>query len=148
MSLGGFDTHKDNDAEQRKALIPFLQRVDSFMEYADTLGIRERIVVVLGSEFSRTPKYNSGRGKDHWSVGSMMMMGPGIRGNRVLGKTDEGQRSLKVDPTTLTFSEAQDAIALKPEHIHHALRRFAGVEQHPYATTKFRIEAEELPIFS
>ena len=37
---------------------------------AEELGIREKLVVVMQSEMGRTPNYNKGEGKDHWSIGS------------------------------------------------------------------------------
>ena len=59
------------------------------MRRAEELKIRDKLVVVVQSEMGRTPNYNKGNGKDHWSIGSIMFMGPGIRGNRVIGATDD-----------------------------------------------------------
>ena len=42
----------------------------------------DQIVVVVGSEFARTPGYNGGNGKDHWPITSMIVMANGIDGNR------------------------------------------------------------------
>ena len=61
------------------------------MRRAGELKIREQLVVVVQSEMGRTPNYNAGNGKDHWSIGSALFLGRGIKGNRVVGATDDKQ---------------------------------------------------------
>src|SRR5207249_5644522 len=58
---------------------------------AGDLKIRDQLVVVVQSEMGRTPNYNAGNGKDHWSIGSVMFLGRGITGDRVIGATDAKQ---------------------------------------------------------
>jgi len=137
LSAGAFDTHADHDANHPIALNAILSGVDFLLERAADMGLRERLTVVIGSDFSRTPKYNNGQGKDHWSVGSMMMIGPKIRGNRVIGATSEEQLTLKLDPITLATSDQPNAVAIRPEHIHHDLRKLASIDTHPFSTRKF-----------
>ena len=61
-----------------------------FWDYAEELGLADRILLVVGSDFSRTNFYNDGNGKDHWPIGSYMLMEQGAPwGNRVVGLTDE-----------------------------------------------------------
>lgn len=80
----------------------------------------------------RTPTYNNGNGKDHWSIGSIMFLGKGIHGNRVLGATDEKQFHVPLNPQTLALEKDKEAgIRVRPEHIHQALREFAGIADHP-----------------
>ena len=80
----------------------------------------------------RTPTYNNGDGKDHWSIGSIMFMGAGIRGNRVIGATDEGQFLVPIHPQTLS-TDTEQGIRVRPEHIHAALRQFAGIDGHEFS---------------
>ena len=69
---------------------------------AEEAGIADRLLVIVGSDFSRTPYYNSAQGKDHWSVGSYIIMEKGKRyTNRYVDGSDEGQNSVKIDPATL-----------------------------------------------
>lgn len=143
---GGFDTHNNHDDTHLPRLENLLAAADYLMERADQLGVREQLIVAIGSDFSRTPRYNGSNGKDHWSVGSMMLMGRGITGNRVIGATDGGQRARKIDPATLALSSEESAIKLSPEHVHVALRRLAGIQEHEL-TRRFAIEAEALPLF-
>ena len=78
----------------------------------------------------RTPSYNQGNGKDHWSIGSIMFLGPGIRGNRVIGATDEKQFHVPLNPQLLA-GDKDKGIRVRPEHIHEALRQYAGIADHP-----------------
>jgi hypothetical protein len=81
---------------------------------------------------ARTPRYNEGAGKNHWSMGSIMFIGPGIAGNRVIGATDDGQVLKTIDPKTLAVDE-KDGIRVRPEHLHVALRQHAGIADHEFA---------------
>ena len=114
-------------------LIPeFLAGLRYIMSRAEGLKIRDRLVVVVQSEMSRTPAYNAGNGKDHWSVGSVMFLGRGIKGNRVIGATDSQQFHVPLDPQALAC-DRRNGIRVRPEHIHAALRDLAGISDHPFS---------------
>ena len=95
-------------------------------------SFREQLVVIVQSEMGRTPTYNQGNGKDHWSIGSIMFLGRGITGNRVIGATDEKQFQVAIHPQSLALDREQ-AVRVRPEHIHTALRELAGVAEHPFS---------------
>jgi len=83
---------------------------------------------VIGSDFSRTNFYNAGNGKDHWPIGSYIVMEESPAwGNRVVGITDGLHNALKINPTTLQEDNAS-GIILHPKHVHKALRRYLGVD--------------------
>ena len=130
LSIGQFDSHANNDTDQMKLIPEFLAGIAYLIRRAEALQIREKLVVVVQSEMGRTPTYNKGHGKDHWSIGSILFLGPGIRGNRVIGATDEKQFHVPLNPQTLVC-EKEKGIRVRPEHIHEALRQFAGIENHP-----------------
>src|SRR3954463_2152832 len=130
LSIGQFDSHANNDKDQMKLLPEFLAGVAYLLRRAEELNIRQQMVVVLQSEMGRTPTYNQGNGKDHWSIGSIMFLGPGIKGNRVIGATDEKQFHVPLNPQTLACDKDK-GVRVRPEHIHEALRQFAGIENHP-----------------
>ena len=58
--------------------------------------------------------------------------GRGIKGNRVIGATDEKQFHVPLDPQTLAC-DRQKGIRVRPEHIHAALRDLAGIADHPFS---------------
>ncbi len=138
LGLSQFDSHANNDPDQMDLIPQLLRAVDHLMVRAEELGIRDQLVVVMQSEMGRTPWYNDNdSGKDHWSVGSMMFMGAGIDGGRVVGattvdpQTGYEQWPRSIDPQTLQLDDA--GIRIRPEHIHQALREFAGASQHALA---------------
>src|SRR5215203_1431352 len=93
LTIGQFDSHANNDPDQMRLIPELLAGIAYTVRRAEELGIRDKLVVVMQSEMGRTPSYNKGNGKDHWSIGSIMFMGQGIRGNRVIGATDAKQMS-------------------------------------------------------
>jgi hypothetical protein len=129
LSIGQFDSHNNNDADQMKLIPEYLAGIDEILRRAEDLQIREKLVVIIQSEMGRTPTYNNGNGKDHWSVGSIMFLGAGIAGNRVIGATDDKQLLLPLNPQTLQ-TDAENGIRVRPEHVHLALRELAGIQDH------------------
>ncbi len=126
LSMSGFDTHGNHDASHTPAMQRLVEGVTALMDQAEAQGIADRLIVVVGSDFARTPWYNDTNGKDHWSITSMMLMGPGIRGGRVIGATDARQVPVLLDPASLR--PAADGVRVQPGHIHAALRALAGVD--------------------
>ncbi len=132
LTIGQFDSHANNDRDQMQLIPEFLAGIAYLIRRAEELKIREQLVIIVQSEMGRTPTYNNGNGKDHWSIGSIMFLGRGITGNRVLGATDEKQFQIAVDPKTL-MCDKEKGVRVRPEHIHTALREFAGIADHPYS---------------
>ena len=126
LSQGGFDSHENNDAEQTTNLNELTAGIDYLWEAAEEAGIANRLLVVVGSDFSRTPYYNSAQGKDHWSVGSYIVMEKGKSyTNRFVDGSDEGQNALKMDPSTLERSGF--GTKMVTGHVHQALRQYLGL---------------------
>ena len=132
LTIGQFDSHANNDVDQMKLIPEFLAGIAYLMRRAEELKIRDKLVVIVQSEMGRTPTYNNGNGKDHWSIGSIMFLGRGTKGNRVIGATDEKQFHVPVDPKSL-ICDKEKGIRVRPEHIHTALREFAGIADHAYS---------------
>ncbi len=127
LDIGGFDTHGNHDASHIPRLLQVLEGLNFIGEEAERQQIAGRYVVVVGSDFGRTPGYNDTDGKDHWAVSSVIAFGAGIKGGRVLGGTDERHNVLNVDVKTVKPSEK--GIRLEPKHIHQNLRRLAGIDK-------------------
>lgn len=73
-------------------------------------------------------------------------MGAGVRGNRVIGATDEGVRPLTVNPSTLELDPSSNGIRITPAHIHASLRQHFGVDQHTLSG-HYPLEESPLPLF-
>lgn len=151
VSIGGFDTHANHDTNQRRQIQKLLSGVNYIMDEIQAQGLAGKVFVVMASDFGRSPKYNAtnaGGGKDHWSITSMMAMGPGIAGNRVIGATnDADQKPFNIDPGSLaTLNNAKDGVRIKTETIHRALRNVATISDSEVAQS-FPLPGEDLPLF-
>ena len=148
LRLGGFDTHDNHDAEANWLLGNLTGAVDYLWDYAELQGVEDRLVVVMGSDFGRTNKYNAEAGKDHWPIGSFVVMEKNQTWtNRVVGETDELHFARKINAGTLQRDDTSGTL-IHPKHIHKALRKYLGVadtadsQRFPFNNT------EELPLFS
>jgi len=147
LDIGGYDTHGDHDNSQIPRLLDILDGTDFLMEEAERQGVADKIVVAVGSDFGRTPYYNGGMGKDHWSVTSMMFMGAGIPGNRVIGATDGEHNALGITQG-LEVDTSETARRIHPADIHYALRRVAGLHDGELsALFPLDLKGDPLPLF-
>ena len=65
------------------------QAVSALHEDLDRRGFLDRALVMVASEFGRTPRINSSGGRDHWArASSVLLFGAGIRRGVVVGETD------------------------------------------------------------
>ena len=127
VHLNGFDTHDDHDEMHRVQLSYLNESIDLVWQLAEEGGYADRLTVVIGSDFSRTPHYNEQEGKDHWPIGSVIVMqSDPTWGDRMLGKTDEGQNALSIDPQRLIEDEVNGSV-IYPKHVHKALRGLLGL---------------------
>ena len=145
LALGGFDTHENHD-EQHQALYTHLaDALYFFWDYAEELGVADRILMVIGSDFGRTNFYNEGNGKDHWPIGSYMIIEKDAPwGNRVVGLTDELHFATPIDPQSLKASSR--GLVMTPGHINQALREYLGIDGYA-ADLGHQLSIASLPLF-
>ncbi len=146
LSMGGFDTHGNHDQNHFPRLQRLTEGIDFVWEEAVRQGVADKVVIAVGSDFGRTPGYNGGNGKDHWSITSMMFMGSGIPGNRVIGSSDERHRPHNVNPSTLARDD--NGVRITPAHIHAELRRLAAVDNTDVGRLYPMTPSESLPLFA
>ena len=132
-----FDAH--TDIASHPALIDsFFVGLDYLMRAAAHLGVQDRVVLMAGSDFTRSPHIiNPGpdQGKDHWAGStSVIAMGPGVAGGRLVGQSTDGYgapddttalQAMPVDAKTLAPSAG--GVTLLRAHVHAELRRLAGL---------------------
>jgi len=130
--LNGFDTHSNHDRDHEPLLSHLLDGIDYLWDYAEELGIADRLTVMISSDFGRTPFYNDSNGKDHWPVTSAVLMEKDAPwGNRVIGLTDEGHNALSINPGTLQRDDS-NGTKIYPKHIHKAVRDYLGIGYQPF----------------
>ena len=131
--LGGFDTHARHDPDHNWLLANLTNSIDFLWELAEIHGVADRLVVVIGSDFGRTNHYNVDKGKDHWPIGSFVVMEKNQPWtNRVVGETDALHFAYKIHSKALQRDDAEGTI-IHPKHVHRALRRYLGIENSPGA---------------
>jgi hypothetical protein len=125
-SLYGFDTHDNHDKLMLTPLNNITQAASLAWEFAAQLGIADRLVVILSSEFARTPFYNDVAGKDHWPFHSVIVMkqNPSWQ-TAVIGQTDEKLIGLPLDPISLRANP--NGSLIDAGKIHRSLRAFLGI---------------------
>ncbi len=69
LTIGQFDSHANNDADQMTLIPEFLAGVAYLLRGAESLGLRYRLVVIAQSEMGCTPTCNAGGGKDRRTRG-------------------------------------------------------------------------------
>ncbi len=90
-----WDQHGDLFHSLKKLLPPFDQSLSALLDDLQDRGLLESTLVVVASEFGRTPKISKLSvyklpGRDHWgATQSVLLAGGGIVGGRVIGATDE-----------------------------------------------------------
>ena len=146
LSLGGFDSHEENEPIQEALLSHIYEALVYFWDYAESLGLADRIFLVMGSDFGRTNFINEGNGKDHWPIGSYVMMERGaLWGDRVVGQTDELHFAKGIDPRTLKTSN--NGVIMTPSHIHKAIQEYLGIDGFARDASFELTNTESLPLF-
>lgn len=147
ISTGGFDTHGNHDNSQYQSLGDLLEGVAYLQEALEAAGIADKTTVVIGSDFGRTPYYNSGNGKDHWPVTSVMVMHPtgSGKGGNVFGVSTDKFRAQTLNRTT--GQPDGNGQLLTPAHVNLALRKELGIADNTLAV-RFPLHVDDFDIFS
>lgn len=128
LYANGYDTHTNHDSFHEPLFAHLTDSIDLLWNLAEEAGIADRLTLVIGSDFGRTPHYNADNGKDHWPIGSVIVMERNATWtNRMAGLTDEGHNAYRINPRTLQRDD-QNGTIIYPKHVHKALRRYLGLE--------------------
>jgi hypothetical protein len=148
--LGGFDTHSNHDNDQLENGLQLLRAITFLFQQAKEWGLDDQLIVMVGSEFGRTPYYNDGNGKDHWNITSAAILAnPAmqtklkIRAGRVVGGSTDDYKAQGVDlknPDTLHTDGTGTKIS--PESINVAMRAALGIDKS--ITDAFPLTAEAI----
>ena len=85
-----WDTHGDNFNRLKNRLLPVLDRgLSALLQDLSDRSALDQTLVVLLTDFGRTPRINGAAGRDHYpNVYSVALAGGGIRGGQVYGSSD------------------------------------------------------------
>jgi hypothetical protein len=89
LTYGGWDHHDNIKTNMDKQLPEFDQAFASLIHDLDARGMLDSTLVMVSSEFGRTPKINQTNGRDHWpKVFSVVLAGGGIKRGLIYGASD------------------------------------------------------------
>lgn len=113
VTLGGWDTHVENFDKIPDLSAMLDKALAALLEDLAARGLLKETMIVVASEFGRTPRINDAKGRDHHpGVFSCLLAGGGVRGGQVLGSSDGEGREPKDMPVTLQDLNASIAYAL------------------------------------
>jgi hypothetical protein len=113
VTLGGWDTHTDNFTRVPENAAKLDQALSALLSDLSARGLLQETLVVLTTEFGRTPKINQNEGRDHYPKAfSSLLAGGGVRGGSLFGKTDPGGHEVIADKLSVPDFNATIAYAL------------------------------------
>jgi uncharacterized protein (DUF1501 family) len=93
VNLGGWDTHLDNFERVKKLSGTIDQPASALLDDLAARGMLDSTLVIWMGDFGRTPKINTRGekpGRDHFPrAWTSWMAGGGVKGGRVIGRTDK-----------------------------------------------------------
>jgi len=116
LTYGGWDLHNGITGGTKNQLPAFDQAFATLVTDLINRGLFDSTLIMISSEFGRTPKINGTAGRDHWpKVFSVVLAGGGVKKGFVYGKSDA------------TASEPEED-ALTVEDLAHTVYHCLGVD--------------------
>ncbi|MBL9152840.1 MAG: DUF1501 domain-containing protein [Verrucomicrobiales bacterium] len=99
VTLGGWDTHQGNFVRVPERCDILDKALAALIGDLEVRGLLGDTLIVVASEFGRTPIINQNVGRDHYPKAfSALFVGGGIKGGTVYGKTDETAENVVENP--------------------------------------------------
>jgi len=101
LTYGGWDFHRAIVPATRQEAPALDKAFAALVADLDRTGLLDTTLVMVSSEFGRTPKINGDAGRDHWPrVFSILMAGGGIQRGLVYGSSNATASEPDSDPLT------------------------------------------------
>jgi uncharacterized protein (DUF1501 family) len=99
LTYGGWDMHNQIKASMSGQMPGFDKAFATLIRDLDRTGLLNSTLIMVSSEFGRTPKINATAGRDHWpKVFSVVLAGGGIKKGFVYGTSDATASEPEDDP--------------------------------------------------
>jgi hypothetical protein len=113
VTFGSWDTHNANFTRVPELADELDAALSTLLQDLEAHGLLNETLVVLATEFGRTPEVNANDGRDHHPTGfTCVLAGGGIRGGQVYGATDERGDKAVENPVTIPDFNATIGYAL------------------------------------
>jgi hypothetical protein len=118
VNAGGWDTHANNFEALKKTKLPqFDTAWSGLMQDMHGRGLLKNTLVLVWGEFGRTPRINTGAGRDHWpGAMSVVLAGGGLKMGQAVGTSDAKAEYAKDRP-------------LSPEDVLSTMYHVLGIDQ-------------------
>jgi len=99
LQYGGWDLHTQIVPGMKSQMPAFDQALATLVRDLERNGLLDRTLVMISSEFGRTPKINKDAGRDHWpKVFSVVLAGGGVKKGYVHGASNATASEPDHDP--------------------------------------------------
>jgi hypothetical protein len=99
LHYGGWDMHTQIVPGMKAQMPAFDQAFATMIRDLDRSGLLDKTLVMVSSEFGRTPKINKDAGRDHWpKVFSVVLAGGGIKKGLIYGASNATATEPDRDP--------------------------------------------------
>ncbi|MBK8038768.1 MAG: DUF1501 domain-containing protein [Verrucomicrobiaceae bacterium] len=113
VTFGSWDTHNANFTRVPELADELDAALSTLLQDLESRGLLQETLVVLATEFGRTPEINANDGRDHHAPGfSCVLAGGGVRGGQVWGATDENGHKVADGAVSVPDFNATIAYAL------------------------------------
>ena len=110
VEFGGWDMHRDVFEEMDEKGPQLDRAMGTLIEDLEQRGLLASTLVVLATEFGRTPRINENAGRDHHpGVFSCVLAGAGVQGGAVYGQSDEN--GFRPDKDAVSVADFNTTIA-------------------------------------
>ena len=102
LTYGGWDHHSGIKNNMTRQLTPFDKAYATLITDLSERGMLDDTLVMVTTEFGRTPKINTNAGRDHWpQVFSIALAGGGVKAGYIHGTSDPTGSVPEDDPFTV-----------------------------------------------
>jgi hypothetical protein len=99
LTYGGWDMHNNITQGMRGSMPALDQGLHALITDLEEQGLLSSTLIMVSSEFGRTPKINQTAGRDHWpKVFSVLLAGGGIKGGTIYGMSNSTASEPDADP--------------------------------------------------
>jgi len=99
LQYGGWDMHAGVSNGMKTQMPAFDQAFATLIRDLERTGLLDRTLVMVSSEFGRTPKINKDAGRDHWpKVFSVVLAGGGVKKGYIHGASNSTASEPERDP--------------------------------------------------
>lgn len=117
VNYGGWDMHNDIGTALNTRQVELDHYLFSLVQALEERNLSDRVMLVVTSEFGRTPKVNAQNGRDHWArLVPLMISCSEYEMGRIIGTSDRN-------------AEEADESPFEPEDLKWTMFNFLGIEK-------------------